>query len=103
MNVRFGEGSEPEVKYDFAAARKRREELVNMYRSMKQQHEDDATWSWWLIAQIEEIDAEIREAHRAQYGRMTVLADGHPVMHISNLVTPIVPQWAREFKEDIRV
>lgn len=50
--------------FDFNAARVRRDELVGTYRAMKHQYEDDDTWSWWITAQIEEIDREIAEAHR---------------------------------------
>lgn len=50
--------------FDFKAARQRREELVNTYRALKKQYEDDHTWSWWILGQIEEIDREIADAHR---------------------------------------
>jgi hypothetical protein len=55
--------------FDFNAARQRREKLVETYRAMKRQHKDDATWSWWITAQIEEIDREIADAHAAQAAR----------------------------------
>ncbi|MGG1601205.1 hypothetical protein, partial [Paenibacillus naphthalenovorans] len=82
------------MAYDFKAARKRREDLVNMYRALKRQkHEEDGTWDWWIMAQIDEIDREIEEAHRSQNGKMTVGQDGHPVKQFENVLTPIVPQW----------
>ncbi len=55
--------------FDFNAARARRDKLVETYRAMKRQHEDDATWSWWILGQIEEIDREIADAHTAQAAR----------------------------------
>lgn len=79
--------------YDFKAARQRRDELVAMYRQGRRMNPDDPEWGWDLVAMIDEIDREIEEAHRSQKGKMTVLADGHPVMQFENVLTPIVPQW----------
>ncbi|GIQ67408.1 hypothetical protein DUZ99_02250 [Xylanibacillus composti] len=84
--------------YDFAAARQRVMQLTMMYRQAKHTGDDMACWA--LAAQIDELEKEIAEAHTSGNGRMTVLADGHPVMQISNLFAPIVPQWAGEYKGD---
>jgi hypothetical protein len=54
------------MTFDFQAARKRREQLLNTYRTMKDQYEDDDTWSWWILGQIEEIDREIVDARQVR-------------------------------------
>ncbi|TRY23650.1 hypothetical protein FOI68_20490 [Brevibacillus sp. LEMMJ03] len=88
--------------YDFKAARRRIEELKLIYRQMKRWYEDDDTWSWWIMAQIEEIEREIEEAHQAQKGRMAVGQDGHPINAFGNVLTPIIPAWSRGSKEDLQ-
>lgn len=79
--------------YNFSSARKRREKLVGMYRALKHTQPDDETWSWWIMAQIEEIDNEIAEAHRN--AEKTVLADGRSEKRIYPFVAPIVAQVGR--------
>jgi hypothetical protein len=52
------------MPYDFKAARQRIEELKLIYRQNKHLHEEDGSWDWWIVAQIEEIEREIAEAHQ---------------------------------------
>jgi hypothetical protein len=89
-----GEG----MSYDFKAARDHQQYLIQLYRVGRKLCPDDTEWGWDLLAQIDEIEREIAEAHASANRKMTILADGHPVMHISNLIAPIVPQWAGEHK-----
>lgn len=85
--------------YDFRAARQRIEELTRLYRLAK--HAGDEMACWALAAQVEELEKEIAEAHASGKGRMTAVSgSGHPEKHLSNLIAPIVPQWAGERKED---
>lgn len=97
-------GRADKLKYDFEAARKRIEELKLIYRQNKHLHQEDGSWDWWIVAQIEEIEREIAEAHASRDIKMTAVSgSGHQVMHITNLVAPIVPQWAGEHKEDLQI
>jgi hypothetical protein len=90
------------MPYDFIAARDRIGYLTQLYRIGRRLCPDDTEWGWDLIAEIEELEREIQEAHAAQNGKMTALHGGHLVMHLkNNLVAPIVPQWAGEHKGDI--
>ncbi|AQZ46298.1 hypothetical protein ERICIV_03616 [Paenibacillus larvae subsp. larvae] len=58
--------------YDFKSARRRIEELKLIYRQNKKHHEKDDTRNWVIVAQIEEIEKEIEEAHK---NRTAVLHD----------------------------
>lgn len=80
--------------YDFTSARALRQELVIIYRRLKQTQPEDGCWDWELKKQITELDLEMEAAHRAMNGKMTVLADGHPMVHWDNVLSPILPQWA---------
>lgn len=83
--------------YDFKAARDRIIELTGLYRLAK--HSEDEGAQWEIMAQIDEIEREIQEAHASGNAKMTAVSgSGHPVMHITNLIAPIVPQWAEEHK-----
>lgn len=82
-------------KYDFKAARQRVEELKLIYRQNKHLHEEDGSWDWWIMAQIEELEKEIAEAVK----EMTTAANsGHRTLE--NVITPIVPQWGTTGKEE---
>lgn len=83
--------------YNFKAAQQRIDELKLIYRQMKPQHEEDGTWDWWIMAQIEEIEREMEEAKKS---KMTVGQDGHPAKNFQNVITPMVPQWTAAGKED---
>ncbi|QQE75192.1 hypothetical protein KDJ56_07065 [Brevibacillus composti] len=86
------------MKYDFQAAERRIEELKLIYRQIKEQHQEDGTWDWWIMAQIEEIELEIEEAKR----KMAVRQDGHPAKAVSNVITPIIPAWQTASKEVVQ-
>lgn len=86
------------IRYDFKAARRRVEELKMIYRQNKHLQKEDGTWDWWLLAQIEGLEKEIQEAHK---NRMTaVRGSGHHVKLLKNLISPIVPQWDSQGKEE---
>lgn len=84
------------MPYDFKAARARIAELTGMYRLAKRSDDDAAQWA--IMAQIDEIEREITAAHASGNGKMTVLADGHPVMHMENIIAPIIPAWSHDDK-----
>lgn len=93
-------GSAPcSLNYDFRAARQRRDKLVMLYRQGRKLYPDDPEWGWELIAQIEEIDREIAEAHSAKKSKMAVRQDGHSPKSFENVITPILPQWLAVGKE----
>ncbi|MCR8635772.1 hypothetical protein [Paenibacillus radicis (ex Xue et al. 2023)] len=82
------------MAYDYKSARERRKELVTIYRILKRHLIDDGTWSWWLFGQIEEIDNEIAGAHCLDKQKMTTARNsGHPILHMENIITPIIPAW----------
>lgn len=88
--------------YNFKEARTRRGLLVQMYREMKRTHEDNGTWSWWLLGQIEELDYEIAEAHQLVHAQIAPARDkGYPVMRFENLSIPIVSQWSTSINEGV--
>ncbi|AQR76357.1 hypothetical protein ABNB59_15370 [Paenibacillus larvae] len=70
--------------YNFKAARQRIEELKLIYRQNKKHHQEDGTWDWWLMAQIEEIEKEIHK------NRTAVLHDDRSA---KKKVYPIITQW----------
>ncbi|KZE79282.1 hypothetical protein AV654_17580 [Paenibacillus elgii] len=77
------------MRYDFKAARERREQLVTMYRSGRRSNPDDPEWGWDIVALIEEIDREIDEAHAKR-----AAGQGDSMeKQFGNLITPIVPHW----------
>lgn len=86
------------MKYDFKAAEQRIAELKLIYRQMKDKHQEDGTWDWWVMAQIEEIEREMEEAK----SKMAVRQDGHPAKAVSNVITPIIPAWQTVGKEVVQ-
>ncbi len=85
--------------YDFKSARERVMQLKVMYIAAKRCNDDLTCWA--LVAQIDELEQEITEAHKGTNGRMTVGKDGHPVIHLGNIITPIVPQWVSGDKGEV--
>ncbi|WP_163855732.1 hypothetical protein [Paenibacillus elgii] len=77
------------MKYDFKAARQRREQLVVLYRAGRRLDPDNSEWGWDLVAQIEEIDREIEEAHAKR-----AAGQGDSLEKQSeNVIIPIIPAW----------
>jgi hypothetical protein len=91
------------LSYDFKAARDRREErkeLVLLYSQGRKLNPDDQDWGWDLIAQIDEIDRELAEAH--QNAKMaTARNSNHPVNQFDNVVIPIVPHWRESAQSQV--
>lgn len=75
------------VGYDFKSARARIQELTLMYRRGRRLHPDDPEWGWELIAQIEELEQEITEAHKAN---MAAVQGDHIRKNKNTIVFPIV-------------
>jgi hypothetical protein len=94
-------GSVP-VKYDFKVARDRILFLTQLYRVGRKLCPDDDEWGWDIMAQIEDLEGEIAEAHAlGQRKKMTtVVSSGHPVIHTENIINPIVQAWSQGSKED---
>lgn len=82
------------MKYDFKAARQRREQLVAMYRSGRRKNPDDPEWGWGLVALIEEIDREIDEAHAKRAAGQGDSSE----KQFGNVLTPIIPAWGTRSK-----
>jgi hypothetical protein len=94
-------GSVLSGEYDFTAARSRIMLLTMMYRKAK--HQEDEMACWELMAQIEELEKEVAEAHESNKYRMTTVQGGHPLTSFENIITLIVPQWRAEGKEETRI
>lgn len=69
-------------KFDFKAARQRIEELKLIYRQLKHTQEQDGTWDWWIMAEIDELEREIEMAHKQELRQ-----------DINNVVRPMVAAW----------
>lgn len=70
-----------------------------MYRQAKRAGNEMAQWG--LMAEIEELEKEIAEAHASIDGKMTVGKDGHLVVHVGNIISPIVPHWRSVEQEEL--
>lgn len=78
--------------YNFKAARQRIAELTAMYRQLKKTHEDDGAWSWWIMAEIDELEREIQEAHEK---RTALQSDP-----LQNVISINIPQWSHSKQEE---
>jgi hypothetical protein len=81
------------LNYDFMAARHRQQAYIGMYRKLKRAGAIKPELEFELMALIDEIEREIAEAHQAVNGKMTTVQGGHSVMHIGNILNPIISQW----------
>lgn len=86
------------MPYDFKSARERINFLTQLYRVGRKLCPDDTEWGWDLIAQIEELEREIAEAHASQNGKIAVRQDGYPVVQIENVIIPSIDAWGRTCK-----
>jgi len=57
------------TKQDFKSVRKRIAELKLMYRRLKHTQEDDGTWSWWIMAAIDELERFLHEEKKKMIAR----------------------------------
>lgn len=52
------------MKYNFREARNRVEELKRMYRRLAHVQVKDGTWDWFLRREIEDLERDIKSAHK---------------------------------------
>jgi hypothetical protein len=76
-------------------------QLKVMYLAVKRMNDEMACWE--ISALVDELELEITEAHKGINGKMTVGKDGHPIVHIGNIITPMVPQWQPGDKGEVYV
>lgn len=85
------------VPFDFKSARERQAGWRSHYRLLKQMGKLTPELEFEIMAFIDEIEREIAEAHATAAGRMRMTAvtgSGHPIVHIGNVLNPIIPAWA---------
>jgi len=83
------------MRYDFQAAERRIAELKLIYSQMKDEHQEDGTWDWWIATQIDEIQLEMAEAK----SKMAVGQDGHKAKIHSDVLFSIIPACQIQSKE----
>lgn len=86
------------MNYDFQAAEQRIAELGLIFARMKDKHQENGTWDWWIATQIDEIRLEMAEAK----SKMAVGQDGHQANVNSNVLFPIIPAWKLQSKETVQ-
>lgn len=86
------------MNYDFQTAEQRIAKLGVIYARMKDKHQENGTWDWWITTQIDEIQLEMAEAK----SKMAVGQDGHQANVNSYVLFPIIPAWQMQIKETVQ-
>jgi hypothetical protein len=87
--------------YDFTSARERQTEWRSYYLRLKKAGDLELELEFEIMAYIDELEMEIAEAHASVNAKMTtVSSSGHKVIHIENLITPIISHWRGSSNEE---